>query len=128
VTPTVAPVTLTPSVVRGVLIDESTGQPVPDERVVLVIVKYDEGGTPVGYEIEFKQGEVLRSARTDETGAFVVEAQPGTYALVSPGGSPLDSIARDAIGTVVIVKVDAGQTVNLGQIWISPLWATDLTD
>jgi len=119
-TSTVTPVPPTTGVVRGVLIDESTGQPVLNERVVLGVVDYDEDGKPVGYEIEAKEGGLLRYAYTDTTGAFIIETQPGTYVLVSPGGSPLDKIARDDTGTALIIKVNAGQSVDLGKIQTSP--------
>lgn len=111
--------TMTPEpimgVVHGVLIDKNTGQPVLDVRVALGLVEYDENGAPTRYEVSTD-----RMAHTDDTGAFAIEAQPGTYVIVSPGGSPLDKIARDDAGAALLVEVMAGQTVDVGKIQISP--------
>ena len=109
-------------VVLGVLVDESTGQPVANERVVLAaVVEYDEEGGKFSASIEWgAQGELLRSAYTDTTGAFAIETPPGTYVLKSPGGSLNDGVARDSAGKILIIRVDAGQTVDLGMINVTP--------
>jgi hypothetical protein len=84
--------------------------------VALGTVEYDGNGQPAGYEVSAEGGKVLHSAYTDADGAFAIEAPAGVYVLVSPGGSTNDQIMRDVSGTVLIVEVEAGQTVDLGTI------------
>ena len=73
-----------------------------------------------GYEIETKEEEILSSAYTDLTCPFVIEAQPGTYVLVSPGRSTSDNIARDDTSTALLIKVEADKSVDVGKIELSP--------
>lgn len=116
--PTVPPTTEPPTtgVVRGVLTDKDSAQPLSGVRMALGTVEYDANDQPAGYKVSAEEGEPLLSAYTDAGGAFAVEAPAGVYVLVSPGGSTTDQIARDAGGTALIVEVEAGQTVDLGTI------------
>lgn len=121
--PTVPPPTVPPTaeppatgVVLGVLTDKTSDQALSGVRMALGTVEYDANGQPAGYKVSAEEGEPLLSAYTDAGGAFAVEAPAGVYVLVSPGGSTTDQIARDAGGTALIVKVEAGQAVDLGTI------------
>ncbi len=121
--PTIPPRTAPPTadipttgVVRGVLTDKGSAQPLSGVRVALGTAEYDANGQPAGYEVSAEAGELLRSAYTGADGAFAIEAPAGVYVLVSPGGSTTDQIARDAGGTALMIEVEAGQTVELGTI------------
>ena len=118
-TPTPAPPTAT-GVVRGVVVDESTGQAMVDLQVSLGLIEYDEDGKPFRIHCSAVGGRLARSAYTNITGAFTIEAPPGTYALKSPGCSTFDRIARDGTGAALIIEVDAGQTIDLGMINVTP--------
>lgn len=113
--PTVMSAPSTTGIVHGVVINESTGQPVTNTRVALGIVEYDKDRNPVRYQISAKEGKIENSAYTDATGAFTIEAPPDNYVLLSPGGSTSDKMARVS-GTALIIEVAVGQTVDLGKI------------
>ena len=121
-TSTPAPMPSATGVVRGVLIDKSTGQPVVDERVALATVtEFDEDKNSFSMAVTWdEQGEIMYSAYTDATGAFVVEAPPGTYVLVSPGGSLNDRIARIDDTTVLFINIEAGQIIDVGEVQMLP--------
>jgi len=101
--------------VRGVAVSQSTGQPVTNEEVALGVVTYNEDGKTYRWAIEWdEQGHLRHSGHPDATGAFTIDASPGTYVLL---GSPTQlGTTAQASGVDLIFKVVAGQTIDLGKI------------
>lgn len=109
--------------VRGVLTDKTTGQPVSNERVALAIAIVKEGKvTFSALTVDVLNPEkTLSSVLTDEKGAFIIATAPGTYVLESIKGFPSNQVLRASdSSTLLIIRVNAGETVELGEIQLSP--------
>lgn len=112
-TSTPAP-TPTTGQVKGVLVNESTGQGIT-ARVNLVPVEVGDDGT-ITFSPELLKERSMSLDVTD--GVFLFEdVEPGHYLItanIGGGGMPLDFV--DDQGTQVVIQVEAGQVVDLGEI------------
>lgn len=122
-TPTVTTtISSTMGVIHGVLVDQSGGQPVSDEFLLLGTITYDKNRQLLWGYISDQEGSLyrIRGAYTDAKGVFRIETPPGSYGLAARQLN-LNSglrIARDFTGAVLIIKVEAGQTVDLSTILV----------
>jgi hypothetical protein len=111
-TSTPAP-TPTTGQVKGVLVNESTGQGIT-ARVNLVPVEVgDDGSITFSPELLKERSMSLDAA----DGVFLFDdVEPGHYLITANigGGLPLD--ITDDQGTQVVIQVEAGQVVDLGEV------------
>ena len=96
------------------LVNESTGQGIT-ARVNLVPVEVGDDGT-ITFSPELLKERSMSLDVTD--GVFLFEdVEPGHYLItanIGGGGMPLDFV--DDQGTQVVIQVEAGQVVDLGEI------------
>jgi nitrous oxide reductase accessory protein NosL len=111
-TPTPTPTT---GQVKGALVDKSTGQAVA-AKVNLVPVEVRDDGS-IAYSTELlKERAMIVDA---PSGVFLFEdAKPGHYLITVNigGGLPRDLV--DDQGAVLLVRVEAGQVVDLGEVTV----------
>ena len=111
-TPTPTPTT---GQVKGALVDKSTGQEVA-AKVNLVPVEVRDDGS-IAYSTELlKERTMIVDA---PSGVFLFEgAKPGHYLITVNigGGLPRDLV--DDQGAALLVQVEAGQVVDLGEVMV----------
>ena len=110
-TSTPAP-TPTTGQVKGVLIDKSTGQGIK-AQVNLIPVEVGDDGSII-YSVELLE----RTMSLDVAdGVFLFEdVEPGHYLITANigGGLPLD--ITDDQGAPIVIQVEAGQVIDLGEV------------
>jgi hypothetical protein len=116
-TPTPAPTpTPTTGQVKGTLIDESTGQ-ARGAKVNLVPVIVSDDGTTITYSTDLLKERAM--SMDAPSGSFLFEnVTPGDYVMTVNigGGMPLD--LTDDQGSRIIVKVEAGKAVDMGDVTV----------
>jgi hypothetical protein len=101
--------------VRGVLVADETGEAV-DATVNLLAVKVNENGTTDFVSGDYEKRSILEQGTT--SGEFVFdEVQPGSYVMTAEiAGQPQQ--INDAKGNLIVVMVEAGQAIDLGQVHV----------
>ena len=118
VPPTATPVLLThtpaPTTgqVKGVLVGKATRNPVKAPLTLIPVEMKSDGS----FTLPLNPGDLAIEGNSDDSGAFLFEdLQPGHYAMSTMIGG-LGAALKDQEGDLVIIQVEAGQIVDLGEI------------
>jgi hypothetical protein len=118
VRPTIPPASSDASVVTGQVISTGNQAPIKKTYVYLARVYWNAAHTEAAFAVDLANSPV---ARTDQNGYFTLpQVVPSEYVVVVGDYYGANEAVRTGNGDAQIFKTEAGKTLDLGVIRVSP--------